>query len=167
VAALVLAIGASVPAAPSMAQDDNPSPWTPYQGSDFEVAAGEVCSFPLAGEVVSDKERYRTTAWFPDGSPRYQEWTGQLIIRFTNLDSGESVERNLTGRGDFEYFDDGAWTLTAVGGHFAGALREGGDPGPGWYVVTGSGYTLHADADGKRTLTYGDGRVENLCETLG
>ena len=167
VAVLVLVAGAVLPASPGVAVEDNPSPWTPYDGEDWVTEAGEVCSFAMGGEVVSDKERYRTTAWFPDGSPRYQEWTGQLIVRFTNLDSGESVERNLTGRGDFEYFADESWTLTAVGGHFAGAIRPGGDPGPGWYVVTGSGYTLHSDADGDRTLTYGNGTVEDVCETLG
>ena len=166
-AAGLMAVSALLPAAPAAAGEDNPSPWTPYTGEDWVTEAGEVCSFAVGGHVVSDKERYRTTAWFPDGSPRYQEWTGQLIIRFTNLDSGESVERNLTGRGDFEYFADGSWSLTAVGGHFAAALRPGSEPGPGWYVVTGSGYTVHADAEGTRTLTYGHGTVENVCETLG
>ncbi|MGH3367256.1 MAG: hypothetical protein ACRDOY_08650 [Nocardioidaceae bacterium] len=166
-AGLVLAIGAMLAAVPAAAQEDNPSPWTPYTGEDWVTDAGEVCSFPVGGHVVSDRERYRTTQTFPDGSPRYQEWTGQLIIRFTNLDSGESVERNLTGRGDFEYFADGSWSLTAVGGHFAGAMGPGSDPEPGWFVVRGSGYTLHSDADGNRSLTYGHGTVENLCETLG
>lgn len=166
-AALALAAGTLLAAAPATAGEDNPSPWTPYTGEDWVTDAGEVCSFAMGGEIVSDKERYRTTEWFPDGSPRYQEWTGQLVVRFTNLETGESATRNLTGRGDFEYFADGSWSLTAVGGHFAGAMRAGGDPGPGWYVVTGSGYTLHSDAEGSRTLTYGHGTVEDMCETLG
>lgn len=165
-AALILAAGALLPAVPASAVEDNPSPWTPYTSDDFVTDAGEVCSFAVGGEVVSDKERYRTTEWFPDGSPRYQEWTGQLITRFTNLDSGESVERNLTGRGDFEFFSDGSWSLTAVGGHFAGAMGPGSDPEPGWFVVRGSDYTLHSDAEGNRSLTSGHGTVENLCETL-
>ncbi len=166
-AVLVLAAGALLPVAPATAGEDNPSPWTPYTGGDSVTAAGEVCAFAVSSEVLSDKERYRTTETFPDGSPRYQEWTGQLIVRFTNLDSGNSVDRNLTGRGDFEYFPDGSWTLTDVGGHFAARLFTGAsDPEAGWFVVTGSGYTVHADATGNRTLTDGHGTVENLCETL-
>lgn len=74
--------------------------WTPYHSEDLSYAAGDVCPFELVVHIVSDMERYRTTAYFPDGSPRYQEFTGQLVIEYTNTETGESVVHNLTGRGD-------------------------------------------------------------------
>ncbi len=164
-AGAALALGAAL--APAAVAADNPSPWTDYRGSDWSVPAGEVCAFPLASHVVSDKERYRTTETYPDGSPRVQEFTGQLVVELTNEDTGASVQRNLTGRGDFEYFPDGGWSLTAVGGHFGGGLHPGDDPEQGFIVVTGSQYVLSSDADGHRTLTYGHGTTENICDTLG
>ncbi len=162
--AVLAAVAGMAPAGAST--EDGPSPWSPYETTGFSRPAGALCAFGLAGEVVSDKERYRTTETFPDGSPRVQEFTGQLVIRFINTDTGASVERNLTGRGDFEYFADGSWSLTAVGGHFGGGLRAGDDPEQGYYVVTGTQYVLYSDAEGHRTLTSGHGTVENLCETL-
>ena len=66
---------------------------------------------------------------------------------FTDLDSGASVVRNLTGRGDCEYFVDGSVTLTDLGGHFAAGLHTGDDPAPGFYVVGGKGWAMRIAAD--------------------
>lgn len=150
----------------AVAGDGAGPPWTPYSASDWSVPAGERCDFALSSEVLRDKERVRTTEWFPDGSPRVQEFTGQLVVRLTNEESGESVVRNLTGRADVEYFADGAWSMVLVGGHFAAGIPEGGAPGKGFYVVTGRGAELHIDADGRRTLTADQASMENICETL-
>ena len=141
--------------------------WTPYHAEDFSYAAGTVCPFELAAHIVRDKERYRTTAYFPDGSPRYQEFTGQLVIRYTNTETGKSVVRNLTGRGDFEYFADGGFALYDKGGHIAVGLYPGDEPGAGYYIITGHGWAVYVDADGDRTLVEGHGTIENLCVTLG
>jgi hypothetical protein len=164
--AAALVVAAALAPVGASAAEPGPSPWSPYQSADFEVPAGEVCAFGLRGEIVSDKERYRVAETYPDGSTRLEEWTGQLVIRYVNTDTGAAVERNLTGRGDFEYYPDGSWSLTAVGGHFGAGLHPGDEPHQGFYVVTGSQYVLHSDADGHRTLTSGHGTTENLCETL-
>lgn len=73
--ALVIAAGLA-PVAGVTAAETSPSPWTPYQGSGFERAAGQLCDFALRGELLSDKERYRVTETYPDGSTRVEEWTG-------------------------------------------------------------------------------------------
>lgn len=167
-AAGLLAAGAVLlPATAAVGTGDNPSPWTPYASSDWVAPAGMRCDFTLSGEVLEDKERFRTTERFPDGSPRYQEFTGQLVVRYTNEETGDSVVRNLTGRGDFEYFADGGWSLILHGGHIGVGIGADGEPGRGYYVVTGGGAELHADADGRRTLTADRAKVENLCDTLG
>lgn len=142
------------------------SPWTAYHSEDFTIPAGQSCSFELAGHVVADQERYRTTETYPDGSPRLQQFTGRLVVEFTNVATGASVTRNLTGRGDFEYLPDGGFTLTDMGGHFGVGLHPGDDPAPGYYVVGGKGWQVRVDADGHRTLTAGHGTIENICATL-
>lgn len=164
--ALMLGVAGLLSSSAAAASTESPSPWTPYSASDWTVAAGERCDFALSSEILRDKERFRTTEYFPDGSPRYQEFTGQLVARYTNEDTEESVVRNLTGRGDFEYFADGSWSLILHGGHIGVGIAAGGDPGRGFYVVTGGGAELHADADGHRTLTADRAKVENLCDTL-
>jgi hypothetical protein len=164
--AVVLSMGALVAPAVATPAPENPSPWTPYAGSGWEVPAGEVCPFALSSEVLSDKERYRVAETYPDGSTKVEEWTGQLVLRFRNDETGEAVIRNLTGRGDFVYHQDGSWSLINVGGHIGVGLHPGDEPGPGFYVVSGAGFELHQDASGHRTFIPGSGKVENICDTL-
>ena len=121
------------------------SPWTPYAAADFVAPAGERCAFELQGQVVSDKERIRTLETFPDGRPRVQQVVGQLLVRYTNTATAESVVRNLTGNGIVEYSADGSYTLTLQGGHFAVGLQPTDPGGP----ATGRSRTSarHSPAD--------------------
>ena len=152
--------------APSPALADQPGPWAPFQAASFTLEAGTRCPFTLQGTVLSDQERIRTLATYPDGSPRIQEVVGQLVTRFTNVETGESVVRNLTGTGIIEYGTDGSFTLTLQGGHFAVGLAPTDPGGPAFLILTGSGFQVTFAPDGSRQLTYGSGTVENLCETL-
>ncbi|MQA61124.1 MAG: hypothetical protein GEU86_06435 [Actinophytocola sp.] len=61
---------------------------------------------------------------------------------------------------------DGGWSLVNVGGHFVAGLHAGKSADPGMYAVRGHGWTVTQSASGIRTLTPGDGTVENLCVTL-
>jgi hypothetical protein len=148
---------------------DSPRPWQPYEGSSggYTLSAGTACDFQLSSTTLEDKERYRVVETWPDGSTKREEWTGQLVVEFTNDATGESVRRNLTGRGDFTYGQDGSWSLINMGGHFAAVLYQGDDPGPGVYVVRGKGFSVSGSADGHRVLdTSGNGTLENVCQTL-
>jgi len=140
--------------------------WTPYRTAPFQLAAGVRCPFGLAGTPVRDRERIRTLARFPDGTPLVQEITGPLVVRYTNTDTGATVRRNLTGRATITYREDGSFTETLDRGRFAFGLA-GSDPGgPGFFGVRGSGFTLTVRTDGSRTISLRTGRVENLCTTL-
>lgn len=152
-------------AAPA-ASADSPHPWVPYQGGDSVVPAGEVCSFELHLNVLEDKERYRVVETYADGSTRREEWTGQLILEFVNADTGQSVVRNTTGRGDFVYGQDGSWSLVDIGGHIVVGIHTDDAGEPGMYYLSGSGWEVSAGPDGVRTLTEGDGTIENICDTL-
>jgi hypothetical protein len=161
---VVSALAVSV--APALGE--SPHPWqSGAGGGDVVIPAGEVCSFELAEHVVADKERFRVAETYPDGSTRREEWTGELVLELTNTSTGESVTRNVTGRGDFVYGQDGSWSLVDVGGAFAAGLHTGSSDQPGMYVVRGHDWSVTQSASGWRTLSVGSGTVENLCETLG
>jgi hypothetical protein len=157
-------LGALLMPLPAVA--DQPGPWAPFEATSFTLEAGTRCPFTLQGDVVSDQERIRTLETYPDGSPRIQEVVGQLVSRFTNVETGESVVRNLTGTAIVEYGTDGSFTLTLQGGHFAVGLAPTDAGGPAFLIMTGSGYAVTFDPDGTRHLTFGNGTVENICETL-
>lgn len=140
--------------------------WMPYRSAPFELAAGVRCPFALAGTPVRDRERIRTLETFADGKPRVQEVDGPLVVRYTNIDTGRSVRRHLTGRALVTYGADGSFDETLEHGHFAVGLGATDPGGPGFFVLKGSGFSLAVAADGSRTLRLGTGRVENLCTTL-
>jgi hypothetical protein len=150
----------------SSAVADKPGLWSDLDTGSFTAAAGTRCSFTLQGDVVSDHEQIRTLETYPDGSPKTQEVVGQLVVRYTNLDTGESVERNLTGTGIVEYGTDGSFVLRLQGGHMAVGLAPGDTDGPAFLIFTGAGHQVFFATDGSRHVTYGSGPVEDICETL-
>jgi hypothetical protein len=157
--------GAAVLAGSPAAFAESPSPWQPFHSEPFTLVAGDVCAFAVHGDIVSDHELVRTLQTYPDGSPREQEFVGPLVIRYTNLSSGKSVERNLTGTGWWFFDQDG--TIRGHGvGHLGIAIHAGNtSPPPGEYVLTGAfDFILHPD--GIRSFSIQGGTVENLCQTL-
>lgn len=155
-----LVAGFAVPASAS-----SPDPWQPFHAQPFTQPAGAACPFALHGDIVTDHTLVRTLQTYPDGSPREQEFAGPLVIRFTNLSTGTSVQRNLTGNGYFFYEPDG--TILGHGlGHIAIGIHAGNtSPPPGEYVLTGS-FNFVLRPDGTRDFTIQGGTVENLCDTL-
>ena len=153
---------------PDSASSSSGPPWIPFESDDVTYAAGEGCDFEVSGEVLHDQEFFRTVAMYPDGSPRTQQFKGPLIMRFTNAETGESVERNAWGNAFERFRPDGSFeSLTIEEGHFIGRIRAGNQPGPGVYYVTGSWSELVRNSDGTSSLFLGpDGTAENLCDTL-
>jgi hypothetical protein len=140
--------------------------WEPYRTAPFRLAGGTRCPFGLVGTPVRDRERIRTLADFPDGRPKVQQVAGPLVVRYTNVDSGASVRRDLTGRTTISYGGDGSFTETLDHGSLAVGLAATDPGGPGFFVLSGTGFRLHVSAEGGRTVSLGTGRVENLCTTL-
>jgi hypothetical protein len=145
---------------------DAPSPWSPLTTASFELPAGARCDFGLRGDVLEGKERNRTLETYPDGSPRVQEIVGQLVVRYTNVETGESVDRNLTGTALLIIEADGSFTLSLVGGHMAVGFGVTDEPSSGFLIFTGAGHEVFFATDGTRTATFGDGPVEDICWTL-
>jgi hypothetical protein len=142
------------------------SPWQPFRSSPFDLPAGSRCPFPLSGRIVKDRERIRTTLTNPDGTPTQQEVKGLLVVRYINGDTGASVPRNLNGDALFDTRPDGSSRITLVHGHLSVGLAATDPGGPAFLVLHGRGFAVDFGADGSRTITFGRGTVENICETL-
>jgi hypothetical protein len=142
------------------------SPWMPFRAADFDLAAGSRCPFPLSGRVLEDRERIRTLATFPEGSPSRQRVKGPLVVRYINAVTGASVVRDLTGDAFIDTRSDHSFTFTLRNGHLAVGLGAGDPGGPAFLVLSGHGFTVDFAADGRRTVTPGRGSIENICQTL-
>lgn len=159
-------LAAGLVAAPA-AGATTPGPWQEYRSAGFSVPAGARCAFALSSTVIDDHERIRTLETYADGSPRTQEVVGQLVVRYTNEDTQQSIKRNLTGNALVDLRPDGSLSrMTLEGGHFAVGFREQDPAGPAFLVFTGAGHSVAFADDGTRTVTYGNGGVEDICDTL-
>lgn len=137
------------------------SPWQPFRAAPFDLPAGSRCSFELKGEPLFDRERIRTI------SPTRQKVKGPLIVRYTNVATGGSVVRNLTGTALIDTFADGSSRFTLLHGHLAVGLAATDPGGPAFLVLSGRRFVVDFAADGTRTVTPGRGTIEDVCETLG
>ena len=164
-AAALALLGTGLGAAPALAD----TPWTPYHQGDVLVpATRSTCAFDVQETVIEDREFYRTTATYPDGSPKEQLFRGELVMRYTNLSTGASVVHDLGGTGVFAYNPDGSpASLTSSHGPFGATLPAGSTPYTGLYVVSGKGTSVTFNADGTRTLTLGpNGSSIDVCAEL-
>ena len=117
-----------------------------------------VCEFPVLIEELDAKSK---SIIFSDRILT----TGKIKARLTNLDTGESVDVNISGPGTFR-FDEENGTLTIVGGgpwlHF---LTESDAGGPGLFFTRGR-FTLVIGPDGS-VLAFDPGRnVTDMCAVL-
>ena len=178
--ALTALAGALVATAPAVAEPDaqkqgqgsssgGGSGWTPFEQPDIDYAAGFRCEFAVHGEVLRDREEFKDVAFWPDGTVRTQLWRGTLVLRWSNVGTGESVVRDQSASAVAEYGSDGALDkMTSTGGAFSAGVREGGWPGKGVYVIDGKWTSIVIEDDGNSAITLGPrGTLENLCETLG
>jgi hypothetical protein len=149
-------------------ESDRPLPpgWERAPQPPFEVPAGALCPFSLRFEPVKDEVLTKVLSAWPDGSPRDQVYTGTLFGRFTNVDSGSSIVRNLSGNALVHWGEGGSSATWEYAGPVAVAFPLGGPLAPGMYVVDGL-FVIEYAPDGTITLPVHHGTEENLCTTLG
>lgn len=159
------AAAAALPGAPPLAAGNDAAAWEPVPAPPFLLPAGDVCSFPVAGEFPVNEQR-ALVARNADGSTRFEYVTGRLVGQFTNVATGERVTRDLSGRGAFTYRPDGSSQLVVLGGALVGFHT--GDSPPNVLEVNGPRSVVVVDftADGRRTRTRQVGPYEDLCVTL-
>lgn len=161
--AVITALALVLTAGPAQAA---PEPWQPYRAIEFEAPAGKYCDFALKVEPVEDEEEYRVVDRYPDGAVRLYEYRGKLVSRFTNVATGESVVRDISGHAWHEVYPDGeTWKSFSVVGPFSAGFRAEDSYEQGYYRLDGV-HSITYDADGTRHLTVAVGEAENFCETL-
>lgn len=163
-ALLAAGLGTAAPASAT----DSPPPgggWQRFHAQPFTDAPGDVCAFGMRGDIVYDDEWFRTTATYPDGTPKQQDWTGPLGVRFTNLSTGASVTRDLSGSAVIDFGPDGSQTWHAIG-PFAVGFHAGNVGHPvGEYRFDGF-TTLVITAGHDKSVPVHHGPTEDICATL-
>jgi hypothetical protein len=138
----------------------------PVQGS-VSYAAGEMCSFPARADFpVSDLTE---KTWYDRaGDPVFSTESGPLIMRATNLATGRSVLRDVSGSGIATYPDADSFILS--GNDWSAGFHTTDRPVHNAWIVA-YGYmsvkvTTAPDGTTSRTLLALHGPHENLCDTL-
>jgi hypothetical protein len=153
-------------AAASSTPAGGPEPWQPYRAVDFVSEAGRSCDFDLSVAAVEDEEEVRVYSRYPDGTERVLEYRGTLITRFTNLATGESTVRDLSGHAWVELYPDGTAMKSFTGvGPFGIGFRAVDSYPRGYYRLDGL-HRITMDPDGTRHMVVAAGTQENLCHTL-
>jgi hypothetical protein len=172
VATVASSTGMASTAAPSSAASSAESaepPWVPEPEEDFTLPA-EFCGFEVDAHILEVNEFAKTVTTYPDGSPQTQLFKGPLFIRFTNAETGKSIDRNASGNAFENLGPDGSLqtlTITDDGSHFVTRLPPGSQPSKGLFLVGGEWSSLVVNDDGTRSLFLGpDGSAENLCIPL-
>jgi hypothetical protein len=142
-----------------------PEPWKPFRSEPSTSPAGRHCAFPLETRIVYDDEESRVDARYPDGSVKVVEYRGALIVDFINLETGEQIRRDLSGRGVETLYPDGSTSsFGGVGPFGIGFVATDGYP-KGRYVLDGI-HQITYDKDGTKHMAIAIGPEENVCETL-
>ena len=144
--ALVLAI-----AGPAAAAKPERVPVPPQ---DFVISG--FCDFDVLVETLASKT-YNTTFFDRDGNVTRDLGTGHLVVRMTNVDTGRSIELNISGPGTFV---NSAAGLT-VDTHGNWMLFIDGQ----LFTLSGHG-VFFVDATSE-TIVSRRGHVTDLCPVLG
>lgn len=152
-------------AAATTAGTPNPGSWVSITETNRDYLAGTVCSFELTDDVVSQDEEQRVAQTYPDGTPLETDYRGPLVVRYTNVSTGASIVRDLSGTAQL-YSTPDKGSLWVSQDHF-GLTVHPGDPNhaAGLYVLTGP--SIFVVPTNGYTTVLAQTHVENICDTLG
>lgn len=141
--------------------------WEPYRTQPFTSPAGQLCDFTLHADPVADEEMVATVARFPDGSPKVEAYKGKLVVRYTNVETGATTDKDLSGNAVVRYFENGAYTMYMYGPVGVG-FRETDRYPKGMYVFDGF-HVVHTGADPAdrdRQVVVDGGTEHDICGDL-
>lgn len=118
------------------------------------------CGFTVLGEPLQDSQNLTV---FVDhkGEPMVWHLQGDVTIRYTNLDTGNSIEQTLHGLSETTFHADGSMTFVNAGHSFGRALS---DEYPPLFLVKGRA-EYRFDAAGNEMVQI-QGKVIDLCAEL-
>jgi hypothetical protein len=153
------------------------SPWTPVPDpyTDLEVPAnawGGACSFPIRIDTVANNERQLTTDVGPpaaDGTTLTRV-RGRLVVSVTNLDTGNTIVRDVSGPTDKLTLPDGTGIETEAGNNanVAGPISFSHTGEPVFFFTTGPVIlTFSTTSSGTQFLTsFHALHQESACDLL-
>ena len=126
---------------------------SPVPFETIEFPAGEFCSFPVLLEFPAAQIIAKTFPPKPNGDV-VEIQTGRVIARYTNLSTGTSITRNISGPVRFTFHADGSVTLEL--------------PGPqGFFNSINYGrIVIEFSPDGMGTIIKQTGHAEDICAAL-
>jgi len=135
-------------------------------GDNFDLDG--VCDGFVVNILIVTNNEY-TITFAPDASGTTRQLVqGRFIVTFTNLETGRSATRNVSGPGEYRYLADGSVDFRGSGRwaifFFPGMRGEGT---PGALFVNNGLIVLHTDPDGIQSVVEQVGSQEDLCATLG
>jgi hypothetical protein len=154
-----LALGAATAAA----ADGSWGSWEPTFQGPISVPEGVVCPFAVSAEPIREDLAVRYH-YDTSGAIDAYEFKGPLLARITNLDTGTSVVRSLSGLGSVVPHADGSYDAVFEGGLLL-FLGRGDSPSSELLLLTGR-TVLHGSATGVKTVIATSGESEDLCRTL-
>jgi len=153
-----------VPVAWADKPDRSPAP--PFEPA--TAPAGVVCPFAVTVQDVVNNGTV-TTHYDKLGDIRWEHTSGTLIWRFTNAETSDSVDLNISGPGKTTYGDgfvyidgSGPWALTFFPGDDAGPLG----PAPGAFYIKGHVQFKVNLGTGQLTLISYTGTATSICDML-
>ena len=168
VALASLALALSTPVlTTTAAAGATPEAWQPYPEGPLTLPAARYCGdFDLRSTPVRQDVKSRVLERYDSGAIEVQEFTGLLLVDVTNLSSGETVQRNLSGHAIVTYREDGSIDTYEMRGPIGFGWPQQDAYDRGFYVFNGH-HVVGFDASGARTMLVDQGREENLCDVLG
>jgi hypothetical protein len=121
---------------------------------DFVISG--FCDFDVLVHPLASKT-FNTTFFDRDGNPTREHGTGRLVVRMTNLDTGRSIDLNISGPGTFVNSPAGLTVDT----HGNWMLFIDGQ----LFTLSGHGQ-FFVDATSE-TIVSRRGHVTDLCPILG
>ncbi len=140
--------------------------WEPAPSEPWDVEAGVRCDFAIHGEPVVDEVRKLVLQTYPDGTPKREVYTGDLVVRITNAETGESVDADAGGDAVMEYRPDGTMSRWYVHGPvLVGVGADAGNLPRGMWIVDGV-FTIDFTPEGAKHITMLDGSQQNMCDAI-
>ncbi|MFI7603670.1 hypothetical protein ACIBTV_00920 [Micromonospora sp. NPDC049366] len=158
----VLVAGVATPATAATGGGAGHGGWVPAPQPPFEVAAGTRCDFAARVEPIVDEVRKLVLAEYPDGSPRRELYTGALINRVTNLETGATSTADASGTSLVEYATDGSMTWYVTGPVLLGFRENAGSLPRGLWIVDGQ-FIVRFTPTFDKTITMLHGTTHNVC----
>jgi hypothetical protein len=138
---------------------------TPYAIPPVQsFAAGEVCPYPVELSVVVNKAYTKLFAADKHGDVR-ESSNGRLVLRVTNLASGESQVFNSSGPSTSIYRADGTTIDVVVRGQTVYWFYQGEPLGPNLYLTNGR-LSIEFSPDFAVLSATHSGKLTSICELL-